>query len=59
MKIIAYLYSDPLLEPPPDSTVWGLEVDAVYQDLGGRQQLQQLLADCQSQGADSEQSAFT
>ncbi|NES25210.1 MAG: recombinase family protein [Symploca sp. SIO3E6] len=52
MKIIAYLYSDPLLEPPADSKVWGLEVDAVYQDLGGRQQLQQLLADCQNQGAD-------
>ncbi|NER48900.1 MAG: recombinase family protein [Symploca sp. SIO1B1] len=52
MKIIAYLYSDPLLEPPADSTVWGLEVDAVYQDLGERQQLQQLLADCQSQKAD-------
>jgi DNA invertase Pin-like site-specific DNA recombinase len=43
MKIIAYLYSDPLLEPSPDSMVWGLEVDLVYQDLGGRQQLQQLL----------------
>jgi DNA invertase Pin-like site-specific DNA recombinase len=43
MKIIAYLYSDPLLEPSPDPMVWGLEVDRVYQDLGGRQQLQQLL----------------
>ncbi|NET61170.1 MAG: recombinase family protein, partial [Symploca sp. SIO2E6] len=50
--IIAYLYSDPLLEPPPEPTIWGLEVDAVYQDLGGRQQLQQLLADCHSQGVD-------
>jgi DNA invertase Pin-like site-specific DNA recombinase/uncharacterized protein YfkK (UPF0435 family) len=46
MKIIAYLYSDPLLESSPDPAVWGLEVDRVYQDLGGRQQLQQLLADC-------------
>lgn len=46
MKIIAYLYSDPLLESSPDQTIWGLEVDRVYQDLGGRQQLQQLLADC-------------
>ncbi|NEP13541.1 MAG: recombinase family protein [Symploca sp. SIO2C1] len=52
MNIIAYLYSDPLLESPPEPTVWGLEVDAVYQDLGGRQQLEQLLADCQSKGAD-------
>ncbi|NEO32586.1 MAG: recombinase family protein [Symploca sp. SIO3C6] len=52
MKIIAYLYSDPLLESPPEQGVWGTEVDQVYQDLGGRQQLQQLLADCQTQAAD-------
>jgi len=52
MKIIAYLYSDPLLESPADPTVWGLEVDRVYQDLGGRQQLQQLLAVAQVEPAD-------
>lgn len=52
MKIIAYLYSDPLLESPTDPTVWGLEVDRVYQDLGGRQQLQQLLAECKAESAD-------
>jgi DNA invertase Pin-like site-specific DNA recombinase len=52
MKIIAYLYSDPLLESPTDPTVWGLEVDRVYQDLGGRQQLQQLLAECKAEPAD-------
>jgi DNA invertase Pin-like site-specific DNA recombinase len=52
MKIIAYLYSDPLLESPADPTVWGLEVDQVYQDLGGRQQLQQLLAVAQVEPAD-------
>jgi DNA invertase Pin-like site-specific DNA recombinase len=52
MKIIAYLYSDPLLESPSDPAVWGLEVDRVYQDLGGRQQLQQLLADCQAEPAE-------
>lgn len=52
MKIIAYLYSDPLLEASPDPNVWGLEVDRVYQDLGGRTQLQQLLADCQAQAVD-------
>lgn len=51
MKIIAYLYSDPLLEPSPDSMVWGLEVDQVYQDLGGRQQLQQLLDQSQAEPA--------
>jgi len=46
MKIIAYSYSDPLLEPAPDPTIWGWEVDQIYQDLGGRQQLRQLLKDC-------------
>lgn len=51
MKIIAYLYSDPLLESSPDPTVWGLEVDRVYQDLGGRQELQQLLTDCLTEPA--------
>lgn len=45
MKIIAYSYSDPLLEMPPDPTIWGWEVDNIYQDLGGRQQLEKLLGD--------------
>ncbi|MGQ4649163.1 recombinase family protein [Lyngbya aestuarii] len=52
MQIIAYLYSDPLLESPPEQAVWGAEVDRVYQDLGGRQQWQQLLVDCQVQPVD-------
>ncbi|WP_226587646.1 recombinase family protein [Microseira wollei] len=52
MKIIAYLYSDPLLEPAPDASIWGWEFDRVYQDLGSRQQLQQLLADCQNEPVD-------
>jgi DNA invertase Pin-like site-specific DNA recombinase/flagellar motor switch/type III secretory pathway protein FliN len=52
MKIIAYLYSDPLLESTPDSSIWGLEVDRVYQDLGKRQQLEQLLKDCQANPPD-------
>lgn len=47
MKIIAYVYSEPLLESPPDISIWGLEVEKVYQDLGQRQQLQCLLQDCQ------------
>ncbi len=52
MKIIAYLYSDPLLEAAPDASISGWEVDRIYQDLGGRQQLQQLLEDCQNQPVD-------
>lgn len=46
MKIIAYIYSDPLLESIPDRHIWGLEIDRVYQDLGKHQQLEQLIADC-------------
>jgi DNA invertase Pin-like site-specific DNA recombinase len=45
MKIIAYSYSDPLLESPPEPSIWGLEVDRIYLDWGQHQQLQQLLAD--------------
>ncbi|XGV99397.1 MAG: recombinase family protein [Leptolyngbya sp. BL-A-14] len=62
MKIIAYLYSDPLLEPTPDQSLWGWEVDRVYQDLAiatvpkrgaiARQQWQELLEDCQAEPAD-------
>ena len=47
MKIIAYIYSDPLLESPPDKDIWGLEIDQVYQDLGKHQELEQLIIDCQ------------
>ena len=49
MKIVAYMYSDPLLESSPDESIWGLEVDRVYQDFGAHQQLSQLVADCQSE----------
>lgn len=52
MKIIAYLYSDPLLESPPKPEIWGWDVDLVYQDLGERQQLEQLLTDCQNEPPD-------
>ncbi|HEY9908655.1 MAG TPA: recombinase family protein [Thermosynechococcaceae cyanobacterium] len=58
MRIIAYLYSDPLLEPAPDPTLWGWEIDQVYQDLAvnsesnprkpARSQWQQLLQDCRT-----------
>lgn len=50
--IIAYLYCDPLLDAPPDPEIWGREVDRVYQDWGERQQLQQLLLDCETNPPD-------
>ncbi|HEY9605574.1 MAG TPA: recombinase family protein [Allocoleopsis sp.] len=49
MKVFAYLYSDPLLDPSPDSVNWGVEVERVYQDLGERTQWQQLLSDCETE----------
>ncbi|MBW4418066.1 MAG: recombinase family protein [Myxacorys californica WJT36-NPBG1] len=56
MKIIAYLYSDPLLETTPDPTLWGWDIDRVYQDLATekkpRFQFQQLLSDCQTEPVD-------
>jgi DNA invertase Pin-like site-specific DNA recombinase len=57
MKIIAYSYTDPLLESSPDQADWGWEVDRVYEDLGKpdsseRSQLQQLFTDCQTEPAD-------
>lgn len=51
MKIIAYSYSNPLLELPPDPTTWGWEVERIYQDLGKRIELEQLLSDCQTEPA--------
>ncbi|MBK1987081.1 recombinase family protein [Sphaerospermopsis aphanizomenoides BCCUSP55] len=51
MKIIAYSYTDPLLETAPDENSWGWEIDRVYEDLGKRSQLQQLLTDCETKPA--------
>jgi DNA invertase Pin-like site-specific DNA recombinase len=48
MKIIAYSYFDPLLDSTSEDINWGIEVDAVYQDINARQQFQQLLQDCQN-----------
>ncbi len=53
MKIIAYVYNDPLLEESlPEQYSWELKVEKIYQDLGKRQQLQQLLSDCQQKPPD-------
>ncbi len=52
MKILAYTYSDPLLEAACDPQTWGWDVNRVYQDLGQRSQLQQLLIDCQTDPPD-------
>ena len=49
MQIIAYSYTEPLLEAAPPAYIWGEEVDRTYQDLGGRQQLHQLLKDCETE----------
>ena len=53
MKTIAYLYIDPLLESPPDENLWGQEVDYIYQDLGQRQQLLQLITESQKNPPDN------
>ncbi|HEY9764485.1 MAG TPA: recombinase family protein [Trichocoleus sp.] len=51
MRVIAYLYSDPMLEAASDPAIWGWEVDQVYQDFadpaqpGSRPQLDLLLAE--------------
>src|SRR5579883_3106414 len=49
MKIFAYTYTDPLIETTPATTNWGWEVERIYQDLGKRLQLQQLLNDCKAE----------
>ncbi len=48
MTVIAYLYSDPLLDFPLKEVTWDWEVDKIYLDLGQRHQRQQLLKDCQT-----------
>ncbi|MBF1988902.1 recombinase family protein [Fischerella thermalis] len=52
MRILAYTYSDPLLETAADPQTWGWDIDRVYQDLGQRTELQQLLIDCQNDPPD-------
>lgn len=48
VQIFAYSYTDPLLETVPEFGSWGWEVERVYEDLGKRTQLQQLLTDCRN-----------
>ncbi|MEM1239513.1 MAG: recombinase family protein, partial [Cyanobacteria bacterium P01_H01_bin.26] len=46
MQIAAYLYTDPRLDPPVEDSLWGWEIDRVYQDTPlseHRPQLQELL----------------
>jgi DNA invertase Pin-like site-specific DNA recombinase len=60
MKIFAYSYSHPLLETPCDESIWGWEMDRIYQDLGkrystgvaSRTQLQLLVNDCKTEPPD-------
>ncbi len=51
MKIIAYTYTNPLLESPPEPNLWGWELEKLYQDLGKRSQLQQLLREAKTDPA--------
>ncbi len=58
MRIVAYLYSDPLLETTPDPAIWGWEIDQIYQDLSqgkshrDRPQWDSLIQDCETQPVD-------
>lgn len=49
VKNIAYIYSDPLWEATPETSIFPPEVERIYQDLGGRQQLEKLLTDSQTE----------
>lgn len=59
MKVIAYLYSDPLLEETSDTTLWEQKIEQkieqIYQDFAGetsdRAQFNQLLRDCEHETA--------
>ncbi|MFB2897898.1 recombinase family protein [Aerosakkonemataceae cyanobacterium BLCC-F50] len=49
VKNIAYIYSDPLWETTTETSIFPPEVERIYQDLGGRQQLEKLLTDSQTE----------
>jgi DNA invertase Pin-like site-specific DNA recombinase len=46
VKIVAYIYTDLLIEEPPSEEIWGWEIDRVYQDLGRRDELDRFWQDC-------------
>lgn len=48
MSTIAYTYTEPTIDLIPSQDIWGLEVDKVYQDIGKRSQLSQLINDCRN-----------
>lgn len=52
MFTIAYLYDEPLLKAASTQINWELKVDKIYQDLGARQQWEQMLLDCQTNKPD-------
>jgi DNA invertase Pin-like site-specific DNA recombinase len=45
MEVFAYSYSDLWVDSPLAAAIWDPKVERIYQDLGGRQQLEQLLQD--------------
>ncbi len=52
MQIVAYTYTEPTIEDPPELEIWGWEIDRVYRDVGRHAELDRLLADCQELGCD-------
>ncbi len=52
MKIIVYTYTDPLLDKMPNLSIWGWEIDKIYQDIGKRKELNQLIVDIQIEQID-------
>jgi DNA invertase Pin-like site-specific DNA recombinase len=52
VRIIAYIYTDPLIEEPPSVEIWGWEIDRIYQDSGQRYELDRLLQDGVTQSID-------
>ncbi len=52
MRVIAYIYSDPILETSPENISWGWDVEKVYHDLGERSHLQKLLQECENEVTD-------